>query len=95
MVCPLLSHCNALGISDMTITPHDCWLLPGEDDTSRMTAYRELFCDPLSQADIEYIRSSAGTGLPTGNDRFRKEIAKALSIRPGRGKRGRQKKAVD
>ena len=38
----------------MTITPHDCWLLPGEDDTSRMTAYRELFCDPLSQADIEY-----------------------------------------
>ena len=88
-------HCNALGKPDISITPHDCWPGLGEDDTSRMTTYQGLFSEPLRRADIDHIRNSARTGLPTGNNRFREEIEKALSCRLGYGKRGRPRKATD
>ena len=83
---------NALGKPDTPITPHDCWLLLGEDDIARREAYRDLFRETLEQLDIEHIRHCINTGQPTGNDRFRREIEKALSIRLGQGKRGRPKK---
>ena len=83
---------NALGKPDTGITPHDCWLLPGEDDTARRAAYRALFRNTLNQWDIERIRHSLNTGLPTGNDRFRREIENVLSIKLGQGKRGRPRK---
>jgi len=83
-----------LGKPDISIIPHGCWLLLDEDDTSRMTIYQGFFSDPLSQEDIRHIRVSASTGLPTGNDRFREELEKTLSIRPGHGKRGRPGKST-
>jgi putative transposase len=83
---------NALGKPDTPITPHDCWLLLGEDDTARREAYRGLFRETLDQLDIEHIRHCINTGLPTGNDRFRHEIEKTLSIRLGQGKRGSPRK---
>ena len=46
----------------------------------------------LNQPDIDYIRQSVNTGLPRGNDRFRRTIEAALSIKLGRGKRGRLRK---
>jgi putative transposase len=82
-------HCNGLGKPDTLISPHDCWLLLGEDDQARTAAYEALCKDVLEQADIEHIRHCVNTGLPTGNDRFRREIEKSLSIRLGQGKRGR------
>lgn len=80
---------NALGQHDAVISPHDCWLLPGEDDNTRTAAYRTLFEKTLDLPDIEHIRHSVNTGLPTSNDRFRREIQRALSIKLGSGKRGR------
>lgn len=85
-------HCNALGKPDILISPHDCWLLLGEDDQDRTASYRALFGDALEQSDIEHIRHCINTGLPTGNDRFRRDIENALSIRLGQGKRGRPSK---
>ncbi len=85
-------HCNANGSPVAPVTPHDCWLLLGEDDATRMAAYRALFREGLDQSDIQRIRDSLNTGLPTGNDRFRREIEKALSVRLGQGKRGRPMK---
>jgi len=85
-------HYNALGEPDSTITPHDCWLLLGEDDTVRRITYSTLFRDSLDRLDIECIRHSINTGLPTGNDRFRREIENALSIKLGQGKCGRSRK---
>lgn len=82
-------HCNGLGRPDTLISPHDCWLLLGEDDQDRTATYRALFKDALEPADIEHIRHCVNTGLPTGNDRFRSDIEKTLSIRLGLGKRGR------
>ena len=83
---------NALGEVDTGITPHDCWLLLGEDDTTRREVYRALFRSTLDQLDIERIRHGINTGLPTGNDRFRRKIENALSIKLGQGKRGRPRK---
>ena len=57
-----------------------------------MAAYRALFREGLDQSDIQRIRDSLNTGLPTGNDRFRRKIEKALSVRLGQGKRGRPMK---
>jgi len=85
-------HYNGLGRPDTLISPHDCWLLLGEDDQARTATYEALCKDVLEQADIEHIRHCVNTGLPTGNDRFRRDIEKALSIRLGRGKRGRPRK---
>ena len=82
-------HCNGLGKPDTLISPHDCWLLLGEDDQARIATYEALCKDVLEQADIEHIRHCVNTGLPTGNDRFRRDIEKSLSIRLGQGKRGR------
>ncbi|MGB5538663.1 MAG: transposase [Gammaproteobacteria bacterium] len=83
---------NANGEPAAPVTPHDCWLLLGENDYARRAAYSALFSERLDQSDIERIRDSINTGMPTGNDRFRHEIEKALSIRLGQGKRGRPKK---
>lgn len=85
-------HCNALGKPNGLITPHDCWLMLGENDDARITAYRALFKDKLNQSDINHIRQSVNTGLPTGSDEFRREIETTLSIRLGHGKRGRPRK---
>jgi putative transposase len=84
-----------MGQPDALITPHDCWLLLGESDEERVAACRGLFNEKLNQSDIDSIRQSVDTGLPTGNDRFRREIEQALSIKPGYGKRGRPSKAQD
>ena len=88
-------HCNGLGKPDALISPHDCWLLLGEDDQGRTASYRALFDDALKQTELELIRHSVNTGLPTGNNRFKRDIEKALSIRLGQGKRGRPKKTED
>ena len=88
-------HSNGLGKSDALISPHDCWLFLGEDDLGRAASYRVLFDDALKQTELELIRHSVNTGLPTGNDRFRRDIEKALSTRLGQGKRGRPKKTKD
>ena len=82
-----------LNLLDSACRVHDCWLLLGEDDTVRRATYSGLFRETLDQLDVEHIRHSINTGLPTGNDSFKREIEKALSIRLGQGKRGRPKKA--
>lgn len=85
-------HCNAMGERNELVSPHDCWLLLGNSSEERMAAYRELFSEKLNRSAIDSIRQSLDTGLPTGNDRFRREIEQALSIRLGYGKRGRPRK---
>ena len=86
-------HFNATGKPDPLVTPHDSWLLLGECDHTRSEAYQALFSENLKPNDIDCIRHSVNTGLPTGNQRFRRKIEQALSIKPGHGKRGRPRKA--
>ena len=86
---------HAMGEADALITPHDCWLNLGKDDQARRAAYRALFNERMTSSDIDSIRQSINTGLPTGNDRFRREIEQALSVKLGQGKRGRPRKPKD
>jgi len=83
---------NGDGRPDPPIPPHDRWLLPGTGDTQRTAAYRALISESLEHSELEHIRNSISTGLPTGNDRFRQQVEQALARKPGQGKRGRPKK---
>jgi putative transposase len=85
-------HFNAMGKPNPIIAPHDCWLLLGENNDTRNEAYRALFREKLDQQDIKRIHQSLNTGLPTGSDKFRREIEQALSVKLGHGKRGRPRK---
>jgi hypothetical protein len=54
---------------------------PGASDADRRAAYTGLFSEALNQHLIEHIRYSVDKGLPTGNDRFRREVEQALAVK--------------
>ena len=88
-------RCNTTGEPGGLITPHVCWLQLGARDADRRAAYSGLFRDALDQHLIKHIRYSLDKGLPTGNDRFRREIEQALAVKLGNGRRGRPRKSPD
>ena len=85
-------RCNATTTSNPVVTPHACWLALGEDYPARRATYHKLVEERLQQDDLDHVRSSLNKGLPTGGERFRRDIERALSIRLGTGARGRPKK---
>ncbi len=64
-------------------------------DYPRRAAYTGLFREALNQHLIRHIRDSVDKGLPTGNDRFRREVEQALAVTLGNGQRGRPRKTPD
>ncbi len=83
---------NALGKPSNLLTPHESWLTLGSDSKSRLLNYQRLFEEALEQSQIDKIRYGLRKGLPTGNNRFKRQVEEALSIKLGTGKRGRPKK---
>jgi putative transposase len=88
-------RCNTTDKSGGLITPHACWQQLGASDADRRAAYTGLFSEALNQHLIEHIRYSVDKGLPTGNDRFRREVEQALAVKLGNGQRGRPRKTPD
>jgi putative transposase len=88
-------HCNAIGVNSQLITPHDCWLELGGNDFERKATYSNLVNERIPQGDLEHIRKSLDSGIPTGNDRFRREIEEALAVKLGTGRRGRPRKPTE
>lgn len=88
-------RCNATGETNLLITRHDCWLKLGEDDHERTANYRELVDERMSQADLDHIRESIDTGLPTESHRFRRKVERALAVKLGTGRRGRPRKSPE
>ena len=76
----------------MMLSPQELFLRLGRDSESRCAAYRELFGDQLSEADLHQIRKAAHYCQPIGDDRFRKMIEKQYGIKLGQSKRGWPKK---
>ncbi len=74
------------------ITPHAEYIGLGKTSADRCHAYRELFRDQLSEADLHQIREAAHYSQPIGDDRFRQMIEKQYGIKLGQSKRGRPKK---
>jgi putative transposase len=88
-------RCNASGVNNPLVTPHDCWLALGVNDFEREATYRELVNERIPRTDLEHIRKSLNSGIPTGNNRFRRQIEEALAIKPGTGRRGRPRKSTE
>lgn len=74
-----LSH--AEGEPNRLITDHALYLALGADQEARQAAYRALFETHVSEATLVAIRDATNKGWALGNDRFKGEIASAVSRR--------------
>ena len=82
-------HANALGKTNSLITPHDQYLSIARTDAVRREAYRGLFKAHLEPDLVDEIRQSTNGNYALGNERFQKQIEKALGRRARRGTSGR------
>jgi putative transposase len=64
------------------------------DPATRQKAYRTLFCDTLSDAQLTRLRDNTNACTIIGNDRFKDQIATMLGRAVPTGKRGRPKKST-
>lgn len=85
---------NAMGECDPLITPHTAYLALDTGETSRRSAYLDLFRSGLEPDGLEQIRITANAGYALGSERFQREIALALGRRAGPGKSGRPRKEL-
>ena len=83
---------NALNEESLYITPHETLVGLGQNDVDRSLTYLSLFDAALDQSRFDDIHFGIQKGLPVGNDRFKQEIEKTLSLKLGSGKLGRPKK---
>ena len=80
---------NAQGEASDLIVPHAIYLRLGGDSGERRHNYRELFSAALQKEDINAIRTAAHFSMPLGNDRFKRQIERALGRSIGHAKHGR------
>ena len=84
--------CNAMGLYDDVVTPHECYLSLGNSDKKRLSSYLALFQPTIDNEDILTIRKHVNQGRVLGTERFRDYVAKTLNRRvrltvPGRPKK--------
>jgi len=84
-------NANAFGESSCLITPHESWTALGGNNKTRLLNYQNLFEKPLEQQQLSEIRYGLKKGLPTGSNRFKRQVEEALSIKLSDGRRGRPK----
>lgn len=82
-------HVNAGSEASLFVVPHPQYLGLDPDDQVRQARYRELFRNPVTDEELDEIRSAANGGFALGSPAFVAEIARMLRVRVGRGKPGR------
>jgi putative transposase len=82
---------HAMGITDPLLTPHPLYLGLDTDPAARQNAYRRLFRDTISEAQLTRLRDSTNACTLIGNDRFKAQIATMLGRAVPTGRRGRPK----
>jgi putative transposase len=85
---------HALGIADPLLEPHPLYLGLNTDAATRRKAYRALFRDTLSEAQLTRLRDNTNACTIIGNDQFKAQIAAMLGRSVPTGKRGRPKKSA-
>ena len=82
----------AFGTPDKVVTPHGQYLALGGSVQERASAFRHIFGDAPTNADIQRLRESLNKGWALGSARFLEEMKVKLgrSVQPP--KRGRPKK---
>jgi len=80
---------NALGEANTLIHQHETYHRLGLDIHQRQKAYAGLFEHHINPDDIKLIRDSARCSMPTGDNRFKEQIERALNRKVGYAHRGR------
>jgi putative transposase len=88
-------QCNAHGVADALVTPHDLYRRLGASREVRCEAYRALFQDTPGEQVMASIREATNKAWVLGNDRFRLEIEDLLQ-RPAAPKdRGGDRRSLE
>ena len=82
-------RCNARGIADRLVSPHDRYKSLGTTDAARWQAYRALFREALDENELQQIRLMTREGWPLGSEPFKDEIGELLNRIARPPKRGR------
>lgn len=91
---PWSSHrCNAMGIGDPLVEPHEIFLQLGVDHEARRSAYRELVRQGVSDDDLTEIRRFARKQRALGGEKFQEWVERETGIRAGLGAPGRPRKS--
>jgi putative transposase len=72
---------NVQGRRDPLITSHDLYESLGTTPTERQDAYRQMFDDDLTAAELARIREATQKGWPLGGDGFRSALARITQQR--------------
>lgn len=83
---------NALGEAQSWLTPHPLYATLGQDEASRLAAYRALFDQVLPEKIVADIRLALNQTQPLGNSRFLDAIEQATGQRREPKSRGRPRK---
>ena len=84
---------HGLGEANALIRDHALYAALGRTPEERQAGYRGLFRTELDEEALSDIRKAANQGLVLGDERFAKEIERALGVRVGLQKAGRRKRA--
>jgi len=88
-------RCNAMGETNLLITPHLIYKALANTDNERQLSYQFLFENQMTELEIEEIRVATNKAWVLGNDRFREQIEK-LTARQAKPKdRGGDRKSED
>jgi putative transposase len=82
---PWSSHRFYVGLRpDKLVVPHESFLRLAAHASERLTAFRQVFREPMSTADLERIRRAVNTGTALGSESFIDEMERACgrSARP-------------
>ena len=85
---------NALGKKSNLCTPHEEYLLLGDDPIARQQNYRALFEQDLDGELIDDIRKITNQGMAIGNHDFIKEIEGLTGYDMTCNNRGRPKRTI-
>lgn len=85
---------NVLGQTDDLVVPHIEFHRLGTDDSTRQAAYRALFNQPISEAQINEIREATSKAWALGDSRFKEHIQLQLARRVEPSPRGGDKKSA-
>ena len=86
---------NALGETNSLLQHHDTYHRLGLDNHQCQQAYAGLFEHLIEPGDIRLIRNAALCSMPTGDNRFKDQIERALNRKVGYAHRGRPGKRRD
>lgn len=86
---------NGWGRGDTLVEAHREYLRLGRTDGERKIAYRELFKAHMEPELLAKIRTATNGNYALGDDRFQREIARALGRRTTPGRAGRPRENPD